>query len=58
MPAEVSDKLANMKIFMTGAGANGCELTKMLSTLGACQKGKGALSISDFDAVDVSNLNR
>ena len=45
-------------MFVPGAGANGCELAKLLATMGAARKGKGCLSMSDFDAVELSNLNR
>ncbi|CEL98564.1 unnamed protein product [Vitrella brassicaformis CCMP3155] len=51
-------KLANMKIFLVGAGALGCEFLKNFALMGVCCGGKGKLTVTDMDRIEVSNLNR
>lgn len=52
------EKLRNLKIFMVGAGALGCEYLKQFSIMGACTAGDGLLTVTDDDTIEVSNLNR
>ncbi|XP_026190766.1 ubiquitin-activating enzyme E1 2 [Cyclospora cayetanensis] len=50
--------LSAAKVFIVGAGALGCELLKGMALMGvACGEG-GALTITDMDRIEVSNLNR
>ncbi|KAL4459504.1 hypothetical protein ABPG74_018117 [Tetrahymena malaccensis] len=52
------DKILIQKVLIVGAGALGCEFTKMFSLMGiACHK-KGFVHIADNDSIEISNLNR
>lgn len=60
---DVQDKLSSLNIFLIGAGAIGCEYTKNFSMMGiACKNNNddksGILTITDFDKIELSNLNR
>lgn len=55
---QILDKLKNLKIFMIGAGAVGCEYLKILSLMGVATGEKGKLIITDNDNIETSNLNR
>lgn len=48
----------NVKTFMVGAGALGCELIKAFALMGiGCGK-DGLVSTTDNDSIEPSNLNR
>lgn len=49
--------LGDMKMFLVGAGALGCELLKSFAMMGACCGG-GVATVTDMDRIEVSNLNR
>lgn len=50
-------RLADSNVYMIGAGALGCEYLKFFAMAGlSC--GKGALTVTDDDTIEVSNLNR
>mmetsp|Transcript_16633 Transcript_16633/g.19940 ORF Transcript_16633/g.19940 Transcript_16633/m.19940 type:complete len:864 (+) Transcript_16633:406-2997(+) len=53
-------KLMQSKTFMVGSGALGCELLKNFALLGvACDsEGKGLVTVTDNDHVEISNLSR
>ena len=53
-------KLRQLRLFMVGCGAIGCEMLKNYALLGvACDAaGKGLVSIADNDLIEKSNLNR
>ena len=51
-------KIKNLKMFMIGCGALGCEISKNLGMLGFCQSKKSSLSITDMDTIELSNLTR
>ncbi|OAG29325.1 ubiquitin-activating enzyme E1 [Nematocida displodere] len=53
---EDTEKIFKMGIFVIGAGAIGCEHLKNLALLGAGKD--GALSVTDMDGIERSNLNR
>jgi len=54
---EMQEKLGNVRTFMIGAGALGCEYLKTFSMMGiAC--GKGEVIVTDNDNIEISNLNR
>ncbi|XP_055854028.1 ubiquitin-like modifier-activating enzyme 1 [Episyrphus balteatus] len=51
------DKLGDIKYFIVGAGAIGCELLKNFAMVGV-GSGKGEIVITDMDLIEKSNLNR
>ena len=61
--AEFLDKeliklIRKQTIFMIGAGALGCEISKNLGMLDFCTGIKSGFYITDMDTVELSNLNR
>jgi ubiquitin-activating enzyme E1 len=52
------EKLGDLRIFMVGCGALGCEFMKNFALLGVCCGPTGSLSVTDNDRIEVSNLNR
>jgi ubiquitin-activating enzyme E1 len=54
---QVQSKLQDLKVFMIGAGALGCEFLKQFALMGLCC-GQGELTVTDDDTIEVSNLNR
>eukprot|EP00656_Telonema_subtile_P056245 TRINITY_DN8945_c0_g4_i1.p1 TRINITY_DN8945_c0_g4~~TRINITY_DN8945_c0_g4_i1.p1 ORF type:complete len:976 (+),score=373.96 TRINITY_DN8945_c0_g4_i1:219-3146(+) len=52
------EKLGNLRIFMVGCGALGCEYIKNFALNGVCCGPEGVLTITDNDRIEVSNLNR
>ena len=50
--------MANVKLFMVGSGAIGCELLKNYAMLGIGSGEKGMIVLTDPDHIEVSNLNR
>lgn len=55
---EVQEKLGNVKTFMIGAGALGCEYVKAMAMMGLCCGPEGSVTVTDNDTIEVSNLNR
>ena len=55
---EVQEKLGNVKTFMIGAGALGCELAKAFALMGVACGPQGKITVTDNDNIEVSNLNR
>ena len=51
-------KLQEQRYFVVGAGAIGCEMVKNFALMGVGTAGKGAVSITDMDTIERSNLNR
>ncbi|TMW48314.1 hypothetical protein DOY81_006603 [Sarcophaga bullata] len=51
------EKIGDIKYFIVGAGAIGCELIKNFAMIGAGVR-KGQLFITDMDLIEKSNLNR
>lgn len=51
------EKLGDVKYFIVGAGAIGCELIKNFAMIGAGVR-NGQLFITDMDLIEKSNLNR
>ena len=51
-------KLKDLKIFMIGAGALGCEYLKQFALMGVASENDGKLTVTDDDTIEVSNLNR
>ncbi|KAG0726075.1 Ubiquitin-like modifier-activating enzyme 1 [Chionoecetes opilio] len=54
------ERLGDLRYFIVGAGAIGCELLKNLALagVGAGVKGEGGLTITDMDVIEKSNLSR
>ena len=52
------ERLGEMRIFMVGCGALGCEFMKNFALLGVCCGPTGSLTVTDNDRIEVSNLNR
>ena len=52
------DKIANHRQFLVGAGAIGCEMLKNWSMIGLATGPNGAITVTDLDTIEKSNLNR
>mmetsp|Transcript_2869 Transcript_2869/g.10148 ORF Transcript_2869/g.10148 Transcript_2869/m.10148 type:complete len:1131 (-) Transcript_2869:105-3497(-) len=50
-------RLADVKLFLVGAGALGCEFLKAFALMGVAA-GDGLVTVTDMDTIEVSNLNR
>ena len=55
---EFVEKLGNLKYFMVGCGALGCEFLKNFAMNGFCCGPDGHLTVTDADRVELSNLAR
>lgn len=55
---ELRSKLSNIRLFMVGCGAIGCELLKNFALLGIAGSSNGMMTITDNDLIEKSNLNR
>jgi ubiquitin-activating enzyme E1 len=55
---EYQEKVSNMKQFLVGAGAIGCEMLKNWAMMGLGTGPKGKITITDMDSIEKSNLNR
>lgn len=55
---EFQKKLANLKIFLVGSGAIGCEMLKNWAMMGIASGPDGKIYITDNDSIEKSNLNR
>lgn len=55
---EFQEKLGNMRYFIVGAGAIGCEHLKNFAMAGIGGGSKGEIIITDMDLIEKSNLNR
>jgi ubiquitin-activating enzyme E1-like protein 2 len=56
--AAVSATLADLRLFMIGCGAIGCEMIKNYALLGVATGEHGLLTVTDNDLIEKSNLNR
>ena len=52
------DKIANVKEFLVGAGAIGCEMLKNYAMIGLATGPRGQITVTDNDSIERSNLNR
>lgn len=50
--------IGNLRVFLIGSGAIGCEMLKNWSLLGLGSGPKGKITITDNDSIEKSNLNR
>ncbi|KAK4984794.1 E1 ubiquitin-activating protein [Elasticomyces elasticus] len=55
---DYQDKLANVREFLVGAGAIGCEMLKNWAMIGLSTGPKGRITVTDMDQIEKSNLNR
>ncbi|KAL5009039.1 hypothetical protein ScPMuIL_014620 [Solemya velum] len=51
-------KIGNLKYFLVGAGAIGCEMLKNWSMMGLACGENGTVFVTDMDRIEKSNLNR
>ncbi|RNF15388.1 putative ubiquitin-activating enzyme e1 [Trypanosoma conorhini] len=52
------EKLGNLRVFMVGCGALGCENIKNFALCGVACGPRGSLLVTDNDRIEVSNLSR
>ncbi|EGX89325.1 ubiquitin-activating enzyme E1 1 [Cordyceps militaris CM01] len=55
---EFQDKIANLRQFLVGAGAIGCEMLKNWAMMGLGSGPNGKIFVTDNDSIEKSNLNR
>lgn len=56
--SEFQEKLGNVKQFLVGAGAIGCEMLKSWAMIGLGAGPRGKINVADMDQIEKSNLNR
>mmetsp|Transcript_5168 Transcript_5168/g.12193 ORF Transcript_5168/g.12193 Transcript_5168/m.12193 type:complete len:1187 (+) Transcript_5168:58-3618(+) len=56
--ASVAKKIQDLKYFMVGCGALGCEFLKNFALVGMCCGADGHLTVTDADRIELSNLSR
>lgn len=52
------DKINNLRYFLVGAGAIGCEMLKNFGMMGVGSGPEGAVLVTDMDTIEKSNLSR
>lgn len=55
---DFQEKISNMKEFLVGAGAIGCEMLKNWAMIGLATGPNGKITVTDNDNIEKSNLNR
>ncbi|KAK3390545.1 hypothetical protein B0H63DRAFT_465961 [Podospora didyma] len=55
---EYQEKISNVKQFLVGAGAIGCEMLKNWAMIGLGTGPNGKITVTDMDSIEKSNLNR
>lgn len=55
---EFHQRLGNIRTFLVGCGALGCEYLKNFAMIGLACGEKGLVTVTDNDRIEVSNLNR
>ena len=55
---EYQEKLSNVKNFLVGTGAIGCEMLKNYAMIGLGAGPNGHITVTDNDSIEKSNLNR
>nr|XP_020043097.1 ubiquitin-like modifier-activating enzyme 1 isoform X3 [Castor canadensis] len=56
--SDLQEKLGKQKFFLVGAGAIGCELLKNFAMIGLGCGEDGAVTVTDMDTIEKSNLNQ
>ena len=54
----LQQKLGDLKIFLVGAGALGCEFLKNFALMGIGVGPNGSITVTDDDVIEKSNLSR
>ena len=54
----VADRVRDMKMFLIGSGAIGCEMLKNWALMGLSTGERGGITITDMDTIEKSNLSR
>ena len=54
----LQERLRNLKVFVVGAGAIGCEVLKTLAQMGIGTGSEGVIHLTDLDTIERSNLSR
>lgn len=52
------EKITNVRQFLVGSGAIGCEMLKNWSMMGVASGPQGFIDVTDMDQIEKSNLNR
>lgn len=52
------DKISNLRYFLVGAGAIGCEMLKNFGMMGVGSGSDGGVYVTDMDTIEKSNLSR
>ncbi|BAP70831.1 ubiquitin-activating enzyme E1 1 [Kluyveromyces marxianus] len=55
---EFQKRIANLKVFLVGSGAIGCEMLKNWALMGLGSGPEGKIIVTDNDSIEKSNLNR
>ncbi|ELU11611.1 hypothetical protein CAPTEDRAFT_162959 [Capitella teleta] len=55
---QIQNQINDLKYFLVGAGAIGCELLKCFAMLGLGSGENGKIIVTDMDIIEKSNLNR
>lgn len=53
-----NEKILNLRYFLVGAGAIGCEMLKCWAMMGLGAGPFGKVDVTDMDTIEISNLNR
>ncbi|XP_061178892.1 ubiquitin-like modifier-activating enzyme 1 [Saccostrea echinata] len=56
--SEFQEKIGNLRYFLVGAGAIGCEMLKNWAMMGLACGENGLVYVTDMDTIEKSNLNR
>lgn len=56
--AKYQEAISNLKVFLVGSGAIGCEMLKNWAMMGLGAGPNGAIIVTDNDSIEKSNLNR
>lgn len=56
--ADFQRTIANLKVFLVGSGAIGCEMLKNWAMMGLGTGPEGKITVTDNDIIEKSNLNR
>eukprot|EP01091_Cochliopodium_minus_P012916 TRINITY_DN402_c0_g1_i14.p1 TRINITY_DN402_c0_g1~~TRINITY_DN402_c0_g1_i14.p1 ORF type:complete len:1062 (-),score=352.53 TRINITY_DN402_c0_g1_i14:167-3286(-) len=55
---DIQKRISDLKLFLVGAGALGCELIKNFACMGLGCGENGIIHVTDLDTIEKSNLNR
>lgn len=56
--SKFQEEIANLKVFLVGSGAIGCEMLKNWAMMGLGSGPNGKIIVTDNDSIEKSNLNR